>query len=166
MTYIAVTPTSLSMQTKTSTAYLSPTTYLPLPPTYKTTNKQKAQFARCRDGVKVLWCRSYLVWLVPSLHVLVLIQKTFLWLVIYECIAVFKSAVVKQRGHFLASGMVSYHHDWRETWHFIALTIQWTLVALMKFLKVKNPREMCSLSVQYCWWDIFTYSYIFASLYL
>ena len=37
---------------------------------------------RCRDGVKVLWCHSYLFWLVfegsiPTLHVLVLSQKTF-----------------------------------------------------------------------------------------
>ena len=35
---------------------------------------------RCRDGVKVLWCPSHLVWLVfelPSLHALVFIQKTF-----------------------------------------------------------------------------------------
>ena len=35
---------------------------------------------RCRDGVKVLWCHSHLVWLVfrvPSLHALVFIQKTF-----------------------------------------------------------------------------------------
>ena len=37
---------------------------------------------RCRDGVKLLWCHSYLVGLVfegsISLHVLVFIQKTFL----------------------------------------------------------------------------------------
>jgi len=35
---------------------------------------------RCRDGVKVFWCRSHLVWLVlrvQSLHALVFIQKTF-----------------------------------------------------------------------------------------
>ena len=35
---------------------------------------------RCRDGVKVLWCHSHLVWLVlrlPSLHALVFLQKTF-----------------------------------------------------------------------------------------
>ena len=32
------------------------------------------------DGVKLLWCHCHLVWLVlrvPSLHVLVFIQKTF-----------------------------------------------------------------------------------------
>jgi len=37
------------------------------------------------DGVKVLWCHFHLVWLVfrvPSLHALVFIQKTFLWLVL------------------------------------------------------------------------------------
>ena len=36
---------------------------------------------RCRDGVEVLWCHSRLVWLVlrvPSLNVLVFIQKNFL----------------------------------------------------------------------------------------
>ena len=37
---------------------------------------------RCRDGVKVLWCHSNLVWLfsfrVPFLNALVFIQKTFL----------------------------------------------------------------------------------------
>ena len=36
---------------------------------------------RCRDGVKVLWNHSHLIWLlffrVPSLHALVFIQKTF-----------------------------------------------------------------------------------------
>ena len=32
---------------------------------------------RYRDGVKVLWCHSHLVWFVPSLHALVLIQKIF-----------------------------------------------------------------------------------------
>ena len=39
---------------------------------------------RCDDGVNVLWCCSHLVWLVfedPSLHVLVFLLKTFLWLV-------------------------------------------------------------------------------------
>ena len=45
---------------------------------------------RCRDGVKVLWCHSHLVWLVfrvPSLHVLVFIQKTFcdLFLLGFSC---------------------------------------------------------------------------------
>ena len=38
--------------------------------------------ARCRDGVKVLWCHSHLVCIVfflraPSLHALVFIQKLF-----------------------------------------------------------------------------------------
>ena len=36
---------------------------------------------RCRDGVKVLWCHSHLVWLVFEgfipIHALVFLQKTF-----------------------------------------------------------------------------------------
>ena len=57
------------------------TTHLPLPthhypphchnPSLHTTNKHKAYLCkwwqngtRCRDGVKVLWCHSHLVWLV------------------------------------------------------------------------------------------------------
>ena len=58
---------------------------------------------RCRDGVKVLWCHSHLVGLVfrvASLHALVFIQKTFMWLVpadflfLYCCLGM----VRKKRG--------------------------------------------------------------------
>ena len=53
---------SLSMHIKT---HCTPTT------THPTTNKHKAYLCkwwqngtRCRDGVKVLWCHSHLVWLI------------------------------------------------------------------------------------------------------
>ena len=32
---------------------------------------------RCRDGVKVLWCHSHLVFRVPSPHVLISFRKLF-----------------------------------------------------------------------------------------
>jgi len=32
---------------------------------------------RCRDGVKVMWCHSHLVWLVLEGSILVFIQKKF-----------------------------------------------------------------------------------------
>ena len=62
------------------------TTHPPLP-MHPITKKHKSYLCkrwqngtRCRDGVKVLWCHSHLVWLVlrlPSLHALVFIPKTF-----------------------------------------------------------------------------------------
>ena len=53
---------------------------------------------RCRDGIKVLWCHSELVWLVLrllSLHALVFLQKTFcdLFLLLFYflfCIVIYK----------------------------------------------------------------------------
>ena len=33
--------------------------------------------ARCTNGVKVLWCRFHLVWMVFEAHALVFVQKTF-----------------------------------------------------------------------------------------
>ena len=39
---------------------------------------EKNGSARCRDGVKVLWCHSHLVWMglrVPSLYALVSFRK-------------------------------------------------------------------------------------------
>ena len=66
------------------------TTHPHHPPHYK---KHKAYWCkwwqngtRFRDGMKVLWCHSHLVWLVlrlPSLHALVFLQKTFSDLYIY-----------------------------------------------------------------------------------
>ena len=42
---------------------------------------------RCRDGVKVLWCHSLLVWFfffrVPSLCALVFIQKTLCFFLLF-----------------------------------------------------------------------------------
>ena len=77
--YIAATH-SLSVHIKmhytptTHTYHYPPTTTHPIAfhnPSLHTTNKHKAYLCkwqqngtRCRDGVKVLWCHSYLVWLV------------------------------------------------------------------------------------------------------
>ena len=159
------------MQTKTSTAYppLHTSHYLPHIRQLTNTRHSSQNGTRCRDGVKVLWCRSYLIWLVfkgsiptcACFHLENIFGAFYLW-----GIAVLQVSSGEAERSLSCTHMVSYHHDWRETWHFMALTIQWTLVALMKFLKVKKNQgdRMCSLSVRYCWWDIFTSS--FASLYL
>ena len=69
-----------------STTHLLPSTTLLC--TQLTNTKHSWQNAtRCRDGVKLLWCHSHLVFVglrVPSLHALVFIQKTFVWLYIYN----------------------------------------------------------------------------------
>ena len=66
------------------------------PPMHTTNTRHSWQNGtRCRDGVKVLWCHSHLVWLrVPSLHALVFIPKMFCDLCKLALIIVGKAKVV------------------------------------------------------------------------
>ena len=49
------------------------------PPMHATNTRHNWQNStRCKDGVKVLWCHSHLIWLrAPSLHALVFIAENF-----------------------------------------------------------------------------------------
>jgi len=60
-----------------STCTTHPALPIPLPqPLYAHTTNTSG--TKCKNGVKVLWCHSHLVWLVsPLLHVLLLIQTSF-----------------------------------------------------------------------------------------
>ena len=70
---------------------------------------------RCRDGVKVLWCHSHLVWLVlrlPSLHALVFLQKTFcdLFLLLFFFVLLFRNGKREERWEGKAHGQLFCPH--------------------------------------------------------
>ena len=63
------------MHSTPSTTY--PTAFHNFPMHTTNTKYSWQNGTRCRNGVKLMWCYSHLVWRVPSLHALVFNQKTF-----------------------------------------------------------------------------------------
>ena len=116
--------------------------------THPTTNKHKAYLCkwwqngtRCRDGVKVLWCHSHLVWLIlmlPSLHALVFLQKTFV-----TCMCICGCPVQKSK-IFLSYITIASPHSYPRP---VLATRNVLYPTLSFFLYLSDPRGAPSTSV-------------------